>query len=204
MTRMDGINWLKEYFQLGPEDLLKDPHHGENRECQIGEIELITSVGIVVFRGDLWNGRQITLSGSGNQNTFSRIDNRVAKKAHSLRIIATSHAWCVENGIEVYPFYLRSLRNARPDFITRESEREISLWAERAGYSRVSLPWWWASFLECAPRLDWVEERVANLPKHLDYGEIGLMCSWLSGDRQVASQCKSTENRACDIMRLVV
>ena len=106
MTRMAGINWkLKEYFQLEPEEILKDSHHGENREYQISEIELITSVGIVVFWGDLWNGRQIILLGSGNQKTFSWVDNRVAEKGLAPRIIATFRVWCVGNGTEVYSFY---------------------------------------------------------------------------------------------------
>ena len=176
MTRMAGINWkLKEYFQLEHEGLLKDPHQGENREYQISEIELITLVGVVVFWGDLWNGRRIILLASGNRNTFSWIDNRVAKKGLPLRLIATFHAWCVENGIEVYPFYLGSLRNSRPDFITRESDRGSSLWAERAGYSRVLRPWWWTSVLECAPRLGRIEDRVVNFPQHLNYDAIGLI-----------------------------
>ena len=142
MNRMGGINWkMKEYFKLPPEEFLSDFHQGETTRYKISEIELVASVGIVVFWGDMWNGRHIILLGSDNQNTIPWIDNRVAKKGLALRIIATFHVWRVENGVEVYPLYLRSLRNSRPDFATRESKHEIALRAEREEYKRVGRPW---------------------------------------------------------------
>ena len=97
MNRIAGISWvLKEFFQLLPDDLLADFNQGNTPKYQIGEIELITAVGIVVFWGDLWNGRQIILLGAGNQNTFSCLDNRVAKRGLALGIMATFHVWCVK------------------------------------------------------------------------------------------------------------
>ena len=77
-----------------------------------------------------------------------------------------------KNGIEVYHCYLRSLRNIRPDFITRESERGISAWAAQTGFQRVEVPWMWRQFLLCAPKLDWLEDSIANLPRHLAIGTI--------------------------------
>ena len=118
LTRIAGVSRkAKEYFHTSPEELLKDFHQRDGREYQIAEVELITSVGIVVLWGDIWNVEQIILLCADNQNTFSWLDNKIAKKGLALRIVATFHLWCVKNGIEVYPFYLGSLRNIRPDFI---------------------------------------------------------------------------------------
>lgn len=99
----------------------------------------------------------------------------------ALRIIATFHVRCIKNGIEVYPFYLRSLRNIRPDFITREDDRNIQLWATEEGFSRIEKPWWWEQFLACAPKLDWVEDRIVNLPRLLKIGTmdgLGRVGEW--------------------------
>ena len=182
LDQMAGINWKsKEYFRLSPEDLLSDFHQGDNRTYQIAEVELITSVGIVVFWGDIWQGNQVILLGTDNQNTFSWLDNKTAKKGLALRITATLHVWCIKNGIEVYPFYLRSLRNIRPDFISRESNHDIECWATRAGYTRVEKPWWWKPFVACAPKLDWLMDRVLTLPKELsidDMERIGKVAEW--------------------------
>ena len=182
LSRIAGGGWkLKERFQLPPEALLADFHQGSTRGYQISEIELITSVGIVVFWGDLLNGRRIILLGTDNQNTSPWLDNRVAKKGLSPGIIATFHVWCVKNGLAVYPFYLRSVRNVRPDFITRESEREISLWAGSSGYKRIGRPWRWESFIAYAPRLNWIEDRVVNIPRKLNAEapqQMGPVAEW--------------------------
>ena len=105
MAKMAGVNWRrKEFPQLAPEDLLADFHQGQLRAYNIGEIELMTAVGIAVFWADIWKGRQIILLVTDNQNTFSWLGDRSAKKGLALRAVATFHIWCVENGIEVYPF----------------------------------------------------------------------------------------------------
>ena len=144
-------------------------------------MELIAAVGIVVFWGDIWHGKQVILLGTDNRNTFSWLDNKTAKKGLALRITATFHVWCVKNGIEVYPFYLRSLHNIRPDFISRESKHDIDCWATAAGYTQVEKQWRWKSFLACAPKLDCLEDRVVNLPKEMSFdtiGKIGKVAEW--------------------------
>ena len=175
-----GISHLK------PVDLLKDFHQGQLRVYTIGEIELMTAVGITGFWGDACSGQQIILFGTDNRNTFSRMDDRTANRGLALRIVATLHIWCIENGVEVYLFYIRSSRNIRPDFTTRESEHEVARWANQHGFSQVEIPSWWKQFLSRAPKLGWLESPMANLPRHLDTGAIGRLgpvCEWrpLSG-----------------------
>ena len=81
LTKMAGVNWRgKEFFQLAPSDLLADFHQGQLRAYNIGEVELMTAVGITVFWADIWKVRQIILLGTDNQNTFSWLDGRSAKK----------------------------------------------------------------------------------------------------------------------------
>ena len=54
LTKTAGVNWKnKVFFQLKPESLLADFHPGQLRMYNIGEVELMTSVGITVFWGDL-------------------------------------------------------------------------------------------------------------------------------------------------------
>ena len=82
MERMAGINWkLNEYCRLSPVGILLDFRQWETRKYQIIATELVNSVGIVVFRGDIWNGGQIVLLVSYNQNTSSWVDKRFAKGA---------------------------------------------------------------------------------------------------------------------------
>ena len=81
----------------------------------------------------------------------------------------------------MYPYFLRSLHSIRPDCITRSTEREIVARAEGKGFQQVGKPWWWKQFLACAPKLDWMEDRLINLPLHLAIGTIdclGLVCEW--------------------------
>ena len=63
----------------------------------------------------------------------------------------------------------------RPDFITSESEHEIQNWAARAGFKQADKHWRWGQFLLCAPKLDWVEDRIANLPRQLPIGTVDLL-----------------------------
>ena len=187
LTKMDGVNWkCKEFFQLEPIGLMADFHAGQLRAYTIGEIELMTAVGITVFWGDIWTGKQIILLGADNQNTFSRIDSRTAKLGLALGIIATFHVRRIKNGIESYPYYLRSLRDIRPDFVTRENRHNVDMWAHETGFIEVAKPWRWKQFTSCAPKLDWLEDRVVNLPRHLKIGNtscLGLYGEWppLSG-----------------------
>ena len=96
IDRMAGINWRrKEYFQLKHAEFLKDFHQGQMRVYTIGETELMTSVGITVFWGDCWSGKQIVLLGTDNRNTFSWLDGRSAKRGLSMRIVAAFHIWCI-------------------------------------------------------------------------------------------------------------
>ena len=86
-----------------------------------------------------------------------------------------------KNGIEVYPFYLRSLRNIRPDFITRESGYEVHSRAEAAGFTQFEKPWRRPQFLACAPKLDWLEDRMLYLPRNLKFDTLnvlGKVCEW--------------------------
>ena len=168
MSQMAGINWRQgEYFQMAHGELLSDFHQGQLRVYTIAVAELMTAVAITVFRADIWPVKQIILLGTDNQNTFSWIDPRPAKRGLASRIIATFHVWRIKNGIEAYPFYLRSLHNVRPDFITREDERNIALWAAEEGFNRAGKQWWWKQFLACAPKLDRIDGRIVNLPRML-------------------------------------
>ena len=72
----------------------------------------------------------------------------------------------------MYPFYLGSLRSIIPDFISRESKHDIDCWAETAGYTQAEKPRRWTSFAECAPKLDWLEDRIVHLPRHLSFDTI--------------------------------
>ena len=184
MAKMAGVNWRrKEFPQLAPEDLLADFHQGQLRAYNIGEIELMTAVGIAVFWADIWKGRQIILLVTDNQNTFSWLGDRSAKKglAHT-RGCHLPHMVRGKWNRSV-SFYLRSLRNIRPDFITRESGYEVHRWAESSGFTQAEKPWRWPQFMAYAPNLDWLEDRVVYLPRHLKFDTlnvIGKVCEWLT------------------------
>ena len=177
----ESIGGRKSFPHLRTVGLLRDFYQGQLRVCNIGEIEFATAVGITLRWGDVWNGKQIVLLVVGDQNTFSRLGDRSAKRGLSLGIVATCHARCVKNGIEVYPFYLRSLRNIRTDFIARESEQEASSWADRNGFHQAATPCWRKQFLACAPKLVRLEDRILNLPSHLvadTIDKLGHVCEW--------------------------
>ena len=113
-----------------PNELIRDFHQGEGAMSNSRSGTRDVSRDSFSTGGGIWNGNQIILLGTDNRDAFSWLDNKIAKKGLALRIAATFHARGVMNGIEAYPFFLRSLHSARPDFTTRESDHEIERWAE--------------------------------------------------------------------------
>ena len=152
--RMAGIDWANKEFLssirtrfLRMSIMVKT--RIQNRRNRTREISLDSRAP-----GDIWDGNQITILGSGNQNAFSRLDSRSAKRGLAIRMVATVRFRCIKNRIEVYHSCLRILHIAIPDFVTRESEHEIQQWATHAGFKQLGKRWRWKQFLERASKLD--------------------------------------------------
>lgn len=169
LSTLSGVNWQRrQYPKLTPRTLLRGFHDESGRVYSIGETELASAIWITALWGEVDNPKQAILPGAGNRNVFSRIDNRTAKTGISLRMVAALHVRWVKQGIEVYPFCIRRLRNARPDFITSASVCDIDHWAYGHQFAKIDMRWRRNRFARCSPLTDWAGGRVANFPKPLE------------------------------------
>ena len=75
------------------------------------------------------------------------------------RLLSTFLRWCVQQGIEVVVFYLRTNHNIAADEITRLEEAGLSAWGEQKGLTRRHLPQLWEDSRSFIPHLDWGRRR---------------------------------------------
>ena len=69
----------------------------------------------------------------------------------------------------------------RTDFVTRESEHEVHNWATDDGFKQADKHWRRKHVLACAPKLDWVGDRVVNLHGEIAIGTVdplGPVAEW--------------------------
>ena len=148
--------------------------------------------------GDIDSKRHGILLGADNQNVFSRVGNRIEKGISPRMAAAPPRVCCAKQGIEVYPPCRKSIRNIKPDFTDGDSERDIEQWAFEHHFAKIERRWRWNIVLRCAPRVEWVGDRILNLQKPKTFGDMSMFApvAELGGGPIAVLRCESLNQLA--------
>ena len=123
---MGAVRWKqKEFTEVKVGDVVFPFLQGEEYDPIIAEAELaIECLGFVAW-APVDEGDIVAFLGGGNTDAFSRANKGAAKIGLGWGILAGFQLYVAIRALEHQPFFMRTHRNTKADFIARAKSTEI-------------------------------------------------------------------------------